>query len=278
MAVHAIRIGTSGWQYRHWRRVLYPESLPVSGWLERYAQVFDTVELNNTFYRLPGEQAVDAWRERTPAGFLFACKGSRYLTHMKRLLDTGPGVSRYLGLIERLRAKLGPILWQLPPQMARADAGRLDAFLEALPPRLRVAVEFRSEAWYTPAIAAVLDRHGAAFCEHDLVDRRPPRFTGGFRYARFHGTAGPYHGRYGRRALAPFAKDLQLFARREGDAFVYFNNDTGGHAVHDALDLLELVDQPAGASTARTRASSSSRVKGLGRNGTRSPSATPSSK
>jgi len=234
-----IHLGTSGYVYSHWRRVFYPKGLPAKRWLEHYARIFSTVELNATFYRLPTPAAVDGWREGTPPGFLFAAKGSRFLTHMKRLRDPGPGIERYFELILRLRRKLSVVLWQLPPQMNKADPDRLEQFLAKLPRRVRHAVEFRSDAWYTNEICGVLDAHGAAFCEHDLVARRPPRLTGGFRYLRFHGATGRYRGRYGTRALRPVARDL---SRSPVDAYVYFNNDHFGHAVRDALDLSHLLD------------------------------------
>jgi uncharacterized protein YecE (DUF72 family) len=234
-------IGTSGYAYPHWKQLFY-QGVSAPKWLERYAEVFSTVELNTTFYRLPTPAAVDGWRERSPLGFLFACKGSRFLTHMKRLLDPGPGIDRYFEVIGRLGKKLGPVLWQLPPQMVTADPGRLDAFLGLLPKRIRHAVEFRSEGWYTREVCAVLDRHRAAFCEHDLVARRPPSFTGGFRYLRFHGATGKYQGRYGRSGLRPLARQLARW-REQGEVFAYFNNDLHGHALLDAMDLSELVGQ-----------------------------------
>jgi len=237
-----IRVGTSGYAYDHWRHVFYPKGLPARRWLEYYARIFSTVELNTTFYRLPTASAVDRWRDETPPGFRFAAKGSRYLTHMKRLTDPGPGIDRYFELIHRLGKKLSVVLWQLPPQMNRADPERLARFLEWLPRHgLRHAVEFRSPSWYSAEVCAVLDAWGAAFCEHDLVRLRPPRVTGGFRYLRFHGATGKYRGRYGKRALRPFAKDLMTWP---GDAYVYFNNDHFGHAIRDALDLSELLGEP----------------------------------
>ena len=237
-----IHLGTSGYVYDDWRHVFYPRGLPTRRWLEHYSAIFPTVELNATFYRLPTPSAVDGWREGTPRGFRFAAKGSRYLTHMRRLKDPGPGIERYFELILRLGRKLSVVLWQLPPQMNRADPDRLAGFLDKLPRRgLRHAVEFRSAAWYSETICDVLDAHGAAFCEHDLVPARPPRLTGEFRYLRFHGATGKYRGRYGKRALRPFARDLRGFA---GDAYVYFNNDHFGHALRDALDLSELLGTP----------------------------------
>jgi uncharacterized protein YecE (DUF72 family) len=236
-----IRVGTSGYVYPHWRGLLYPEGLPQRDWLPAYARHFDTVELNATFYRLPTPEAVTRWRELVPPGFLFAVKGSRYLTHMKRLLDTGEGLRRFQHPVSRLREKLGPTLWQLPPRM-KPDLERLDRFLARLPPG-RHAVEFREAAWYSAETCAVLDAHGAAFCEHDNLKEQPPRLTGGWRYLRFHGTTGRYSGRYGEEALRPHAEDLLAWAARRRDAFVYFNNDLGGHAVRDAAALLRLLGE-----------------------------------
>ena len=236
-----IHLGTSGYVYAHWRHIFYRSGLPAGSWLERYAEVLSTVELNTTFYRLPSAAAVDGWRERTPPGFRFAAKGSRYLTHMKRLTDPGPGIDRYFEVVSRLGRKLSVVLWQLPPQMTRPDPDRLARFLERLPHNgLRHALEFRSAGWYTEEVCAVLESHGAAFCEHDLVQLRPPRPTGGFRYLRFHGATGKYRGRYGRRALRSVAQDL---LRWSGDAYVYFNNDQHGHALMDALDLSALLGE-----------------------------------
>lgn len=236
-----VLVGTSGFVYQHWRDVLYPRDLPQRAWLARYAAEFPTVELNNTFYRLPRPEAVARWRAETPGEFVFAAKGSRYLTHMKRLLEPRPGLERYFAPVSLLGPKLAVVLWQLPPRWS-ANAERLDAFLAALPRQFRHAVEFRDASWYDEAICEVLDRHGAAFCEHDLVTRPPPRQTGGFRYLRFHGATSKYRGRYGAEALAPVARDLARFAAR-GDAFVYFNNDLGGHAIHDARDLTAMLPE-----------------------------------
>jgi uncharacterized protein YecE (DUF72 family) len=234
-----LRIGTSGWTYRHWIGVFYPPSLPQAEWLPWYARFFDTVELNTTFYRLPSAAAAARWREVAPSGFTFAAKGSRYLTHLKRVLDEGPGIERFFDPMSRLGRKLGPVLWQLPPRFA-PDPDRLDRFLARLP-KGRHAVEFRDERWYTTAVCDVLDRHGAAFCEHDRIARPPPRPTGGWRYVRFHGPTGSYTGRYGPALLRPRAEDLLAWAGEGRAAWVYFNNDLGGHAIHDALELLRQV-------------------------------------
>jgi uncharacterized protein YecE (DUF72 family) len=235
-----VLVGTSGWQYAHWRERLYPAGLAQSRWLAFYAERFDTVEVNGTFYRLPSAEAAAGWAERTPPRFVFACKGSRFLTHMKRLLDHDEGLARFFAPLAPLGRKLAVVLWQLPPQMTRADPERLDRFLAALPahaPGVRHAVEFRSAGWYEREVCDVLDAHGAAFCEHDLVPLSPPRLTGGFRYLRWHGATGKYRGRYGARWAADVAGELRRWKRRGRDAFVYFNNDVEGHAVADARDL-----------------------------------------
>lgn len=232
-----VHVGTSGYAYKHWRGILYPKGLPERAWFRRYAEVFGTVELNATFYRLPEAETVERWRDEAPDGFLFACKGSRFITHMKRIRDVEEPLRRYFEPVGRLGRKLAVVLWQIPPRMG-ADPGRLDAFLARLPAGPRYAFEFRHDGWYTAEVCRVLDRHRTAFCEHDLVDRPPPRLTGGFRYLRFHGTTGRYAGRYGPDAMRKVARDLARPAPRGVPAFAYFNNDLGGHAVLDALDLL----------------------------------------
>ena len=240
-----IHVGTSGYVYGDWRGILYPRGLGSARWLPRYAEAFGTLELNATFYRLPVPGSARRWRDCTPPSFVFAAKGSRFLTHMKRLKDTDLGLRRYYERVGPLGDKLAVVLWQLPPQMNKPDLGRLDAFLAAQPRGPRQAFEFRDEAWYTPEVCDVLDRHHAAFCEHDLIARRPPRITGGFRYVRFHGTheTKKYHGRYGAARLRPWARDLARWRDGGGSAFVYFNNDWEGAALYDARELSARLDQ-----------------------------------
>jgi uncharacterized protein YecE (DUF72 family) len=232
-----IRIGTSGYLYQHWRGVLYPERLATARWLRRYAEVFDTLELNSTFYRLSTPTAAERWRAETPPGFVFAAKGSRFITHMKKLNDPRQALQRFFAPLRPLGSKLQVILWQLPPRFQVDALPRLEAFLRLLPRRYRHAVEFREASWYLPEVAAVLARHETGFCEHDLVPLPAPSFTGGFRYLRFHGATGKYDGRYGAEGLRDVGLDLRRWRRRGRDAYVFFNNDIGGHAVHDALAL-----------------------------------------
>src|SRR5579872_5068794 len=160
MALGTVYIGTSGWHYQHWRGPFYPEKLPASKMLEFYTQHFDTVELNNTFYRLPPEKGLAQWRETTPAHFRFAAKGSRYLTHMKKLKDPEKGVGNFFSRVDQLGAKLGPIVFQLPPHWG-ADPGRLDEFLQSLPPRRRYAFELRDPSWHAEDVYRILRRRHA---------------------------------------------------------------------------------------------------------------------
>jgi uncharacterized protein YecE (DUF72 family) len=223
--------------------VLYPSGLPQRRWLEHYAARYPTVEVNATFYRLPTASAVEGWRARVPPSFRFACKGSRFLTHMKRLTDSGVGLRRFFDPLRALGNQLAVVLWQLPPQMDRPDAERLSRFARGLPRDVRHVFEFRDAAWYVPAVMSVLEGHGIGLCEHDLLGPVPhdARPDVPFRYVRFHGSGVRYGGRYGPDALARVARDLDR-SRREGrDAYVYFNNDIGGGAVHDAEALTALL-------------------------------------
>ncbi len=236
-----IHVGTSGFSYRHWRGIFYQNSLAASRWLAFYARVFDCVELNATFYRLPRVQTVGAWAHEVPERFRFAVKGSRYLTHLRKLLDREAGVRRFFDALEPLGKKRGPVLWQLPGWF-RADPDRLDGFLAALP-KGRNALEVRHPSWLATEVYRVLERHRTALVVHDALDAAwpwPP--PGPFVYWRFHGTTGAYAGRYGRARLKEVARRVEDLGRA---AWLFFNNDTGAHAVQDALDLLDLLGMPA---------------------------------
>jgi uncharacterized protein YecE (DUF72 family) len=235
-----LSIGTSGWQYRDWRGRWYPAGVPQRLWLEHYAGHFGVVEINNAFYRLPERSTFARWRERTPAGFRFAVKMSRYLTHVKRLRDPAEPVARFLERADALGDKLGPVLLQLPPTL-RADLAALDATLARFPARVRVAVEPRHPTWFTDECRALLERRNAALCWADRRGRpvAPLWVTADFGYLRLHeGRAHPWP-RYGRAALESWARRLD--AVREG--FVFFNNDPGGAAVTDADALIALLDR-----------------------------------
>jgi len=236
-----IFIGTSGWHYQHWRGVFYPERLPQREWLAYYAERFRTVELNATFYRLPPAHAPELWRSSTPAGFLFAAKGSRFLTHMKKLGDPEAAVEKFFDRIKGLGKKLGPIVFQLPPQWP-ADPDRLKAFFDALPKRRRYAFEFRNPTWNTPGIYRILARHNAALCIFDLAGEQSPiETTGDFTYIRLHGPGGQYQGSYDDRALRRWAKRIEDWGLES--VYVYFDNDQAGYAPRNAQRLAEILGQ-----------------------------------
>jgi uncharacterized protein YecE (DUF72 family) len=241
----SIRIGCSGWQYPHWRGDFYPSGLASTRWLEHYASRFDTVEINNTFYRLPEAAAFEAWRRRTPPGFLFAVKASRYLTHMKKLKDPAEPLDRLFARARHLGNRFGPVLYQLPPHWP-LNLERLGRFLESLPRGHRQAMEFREPSWYCDAVFRLLEGHHVALCLHDMRGSASGRLAvGPFVYVRFHGSAG-YTGRYAEEALRGWADWLAGRARDGAPVFAYFNNDAGGHAPHDAMRLRQLVDRAMG--------------------------------
>jgi uncharacterized protein YecE (DUF72 family) len=233
-----LRIGTSGYQYPHWRSVFYPERLPTREWLRYYSTRFDTVEINNTFYQLPSEKTFDTWRETAPEGFCFALKFSRYGSHVKRLKDPAPTIQRFLERAERLRLSLGPILVQLPPRWHVAP-DRLEGFFSAAPPEHRWAIEFRDPSWLCEEVYAILRRHEAALCVHDLIERHPREITAPWMYLRFHGER--YAGSYSHQALRAEAKRIRSHLRDGLDVFVYFNNDAEGYAPKNAEQLRRYV-------------------------------------
>ncbi|MCQ8774561.1 DUF72 domain-containing protein [Streptomyces telluris] len=231
-----LHVGTSGWQYKDWRGVLYPDGCPQRLWLEEYAKGFATVENNNAFYRLPPPGTFGDWHDRTPAGFVMAVKASRYLTHIKRLRDPQEPVGRLMRHAAALGDRLGPVLLQLPPTL-RADPGLLDTALGCFPDGVRVAVEPRHDSWWTDEVRAVLRGHGAALCWADHGSRpvTPLWRTAPWGYVRFHsGLARPWP-RYGRAALASWAGRIADTWPDRAHVYAYFNNDPGGAAVHDAV-------------------------------------------
>ncbi len=237
-----ILIGTSGWHYRHWVGPFYPDDMRPAEFLPHYARFFATTEINSTFYRLPTTPTLASWRDATPPGFVFACKASRYITHMKKLRDPEPSAKRFFQTIEALGDKLGPILFQLPPRW-RADADRLAAFLAALPSGGRYVFELRDESWSTPAIYKLLERRNVALCIYELDRRRSPiEITADFIYLRLHGPGGPYQGSYDDRALADWAARLLTWRKAGLDVYAYFDNDEKAHAVGDARRLCARVE------------------------------------
>ncbi|HZQ93342.1 MAG TPA: DUF72 domain-containing protein [Terriglobales bacterium] len=232
-----LRIGTSGWHYKHWRGSFYDERCPASGMLASYVQQFDAVEINNTFYRLPKAETLRVWRDCTPPGFCFALKASRFITHNKKLKDPQNALDRFLPpVVEGLGKKLGPILFQLPPAWA-VNAERLEQFLAALPKRLRYAFEFRHPSWHVPPVCEVLRVYNAAFCIFELAGLHSPlEITADFAYVRLHGPGGKYQGSYSDQAIAEWAARIRSW-RGLREVHVYFDNDQAGYAAENALRL-----------------------------------------
>jgi uncharacterized protein YecE (DUF72 family) len=222
--------------YKHWRGVVYPASLPVRQWFEHYTTLFDTVEVNNTFYRLPTEAAVESWAAQAPLGFIYSLKLGSFGSHRMKLRDAESWLPNHLDRLQRLGTSAGPTLVQLPPRWRR-NAARLDEFLSAAPSTRRWAVELREPSWLNDEIYDVLADHGAALCIHDLLTGHPWELTTNWTYIRFHGPAAtehPYQGAYGKDNLLPIANRLRSWLAQGVDVYAYFNNDDSGYAVQDA--------------------------------------------
>ena len=235
-----IRIGTSGWEYPHWVGDFYPRDLPRERRLEFYAERFDTVELNNSFYRLPDGDVFERWSGRVPDRFTFAVKASRYLTHVRRLREPAEPIERLWTRARRLGRRLGPVLYQLPPRW-RPNRERLAAFLAAIPTGHPQAIEFRDRRWYGPWLTEMLDGADVGLCVHDMPGSAPkPEPIGRTVYVRFHGAGERYGGTYSPQLLGAWARRVHEWSQ-DRPVWAYFNNDIGGHAVRDAERLRSYV-------------------------------------
>jgi uncharacterized protein YecE (DUF72 family) len=234
----ALRVGTSGYHYDHWKGVFYPPGLPKAEWFSHYARQFDTVEINNTFYRLPEATTFEAWREQAPKGFCYALKFSRYGSHIVRLKKPRGTIRKFLARANRLGEFLGPILVQLPPNW-KADPERLAAFMKVAPKDHRWAVEFRDMRWLCEEVFAILREHDSALCIHDMIADHPRLVTAKWVYLRFHGDR--YGGCYSPQFLAARAVEIREYLSQGLDVFAYFNNDAEGYAVRNAADLRRYV-------------------------------------
>jgi uncharacterized protein YecE (DUF72 family) len=236
--VKPVHVGCSGWNYKDWRGLVYPKGLPPSRWLEHYATLFDTVEVNSTFYRLARPDAVARWVEQTPEGFVFALKASRYLTHVKRLKDLGQGVRRFYDSVAPLveSPKLGPVLWQLPENFHRDDE-RLAQALDGLPPG-RHCFEFRHESWFVPEVYRLLREHGVALVIGDTAKRpfQAHEMTTDWTFVRFHQGRRGRRGNYSVAELEEWAARIARWRERV-EVFAYFNNDWEGFAVQNGIWL-----------------------------------------
>jgi uncharacterized protein YecE (DUF72 family) len=236
-----IRIGTSGWYYDHWKEVFYPAGLAKSKWFEHYAQHFDTVEVNNTFYHLPKEKTLQRWYEIAPKGFLYVVKANRYITHIKKLKDASEPLERFFERVNLLKGKLGPILYQLPPSLHK-DLDLLGDFIKLLPRRKTAVFEFRHQSWYENDTYDLLRKLGVGFCIHDMPGKESPHIvTNDVIYVRFHGTTGRYAGNYPESTLQDWAEWLRNQTQKARTIYAYFNNDIHGHAIKNAQQLKELM-------------------------------------
>ena len=229
-------IGTSGWVYPHWRGLFYPEGVPQGRWLEFYARHFSTVELNNSFYHLPSERAFLRWKETTPPGFRFSVKVSRLITHLKKLRNVEAPLENFLSRARLLGEKLGPLLYQTPPNLHR-DLALLESFLRLLPRDLRHVFEFRHQSWLEEEVYELLGLYGVGFCIYDMPGLTTRVLaTAPYAYIRFHGATGLYYSCYSDGELEQWAQRIRALPAR--DVFIYFNNDAEAHAVANARALL----------------------------------------
>lgn len=234
-------IGTSGWHYEHWRGLFYPGKLAKPKWLEFYAQHFNTVELNNSFYHLPSERAFVNWRESSPKDFVFAVKVSRFITHIKRLKNVEEPLQNFLARAGFLQDKLGPLLYQLPPGMKRNDEA-LEDFLAILSRQYRHVFEFRHKSWFDDSVFDILKEYNAGLCVFDMPDFSCPVVTtADFAYVRFHGSTGLYWSCYSDKELYDWAKKIKELSKNLETVYIYFNNDAGAYAVNNAKTLGRLL-------------------------------------
>lgn len=235
---HKYYIGTSGWHYEHWRGLFYPERLAKAKWLEFYAGHFGTVELNNSFYHLPSEKAFLGWRESSSEDFVFAVKVSRFITHIKRLKNVEEPVENFLSRARLLEGKLGPLLYQLPPNM-KCNSEVLESFLSLLPRGCKHVFEFRNESWINDGIFDILRRYNVGLCIFDMPGFTCPLVaTADFAYIRFHGSAGLYSSCYSDEELFRWAENIANLGRNLKTIYIYFNNDAEAFAVKNAIRLM----------------------------------------
>jgi uncharacterized protein YecE (DUF72 family) len=239
-----IYIGTSGWHYRHWIGTFYPAGTKSEHQFDYYKQHFNTVEINNSFYKLPAAETFSGWKKNSPEDFLFVVKASRYITHQKKLTDPRATTERFFARVKFLRKKLGPILFQLPPTW-KVNVERLRNFLQILPKKFRYVFEFRNSTWYSDEVVNLLKEYNCAFCIYELAGHRSPlHVTADFVYIRLHGPGEKYRGSYTRQQLKAWALRCRKWQKEKVDVFVYFDNDQMGYAAFNAQVLKTLLLPP----------------------------------
>lgn len=235
-----VRIGTSGYQYKHWKGDFYPQDMAVKDWFDHYTKFFDTVEINNTFYRMAQAETFAEWKAAAPKDFCYVIKYSKFGTHRKKLKDPQGHVNYFLERVVHLGDTLGPVLVQLPPKWKR-NVERLRNFLEVTPRDLRWAIEVRDPDWLDEEFYAVLREFNAALVIHDMIPSHPRVTTANWIYLRYHGQN--YAGSYTEAELSKIADDIKDHRQHGRDVFAFFNNDLGGHAVRNALTLKKMLGQ-----------------------------------
>lgn len=234
-------IGTSGWHYKHWKGTFYPADIKDSDQFSYYGKVFKTVELNNSFYHLPALSTFTEWRKSSPRDFIFSVKGSRYITHMKKLKVDKPSIRKFMSHAGRLKEKLGPILFQLPPHW-KINIQRLADFLPLLPKEHRYTFEFRNPTWYVKETYELLQQYNSAFCIYELAGHLTPlQVTADFVYIRLHGPGNKYQGSYPDRTLKKWAIRCKQWQQEKKQVYIYFDNDQAGYAAFNAKRLMELM-------------------------------------
>lgn len=241
--IAAIHIGTSGWHYKHWEGVFYPKEIKPDKYLSYYKNYFSTVEINNSFYKLPKENALKMWRDTVPTGFIFAMKASRFITHNKKLKEPEIHSKIFLDKAAIIGKKLGPILFHIPPYW-NINLERLNNFLNVLPKEHNYVFEFRDSSWFNSKIYNLLQQHNAGFCIYDMGDFTTPKIiTANFIYVRMHSPPASYGGNYAPHYLAKWADDFINWAEQGKEIYCYFNNDIYGYAVKNALALRTILDE-----------------------------------
>jgi uncharacterized protein YecE (DUF72 family) len=237
-----IHIGTSGWHYKHWKGTFYPKEIKLKDHFSYYLNFFDTIEINNTFYRLPSKETFIKWHNTAPKDFIYAVKASRYITHLKKLQDISKSENLLLQNASFLKKHLGPILFQLPPGW-EINIERFKNFLEILPKKYRYVFEFRNKTWYNETIYGLLQQHNAAFCIYELAGQLSPiKITADFVYVRLHGPDGKYQGSYDDDTLIKWAEYCKIWLAKGKEVFIYFDNDEKGYAAFNAIRLKELLN------------------------------------
>ncbi len=237
-----IHIGTSGWHYQHWRGSFYPQALAQKHWLNYYAEHLATVEINNSFYRLPSVEMLKKWRNMVPKEFLFTVKASRYITHRKKLKNPRATLSKLLERVGVLEEKLAAILFQLPPLWSFNEE-RFKDFVAVLPKDYRYAFEFRDRSWFNESVYEILTAQKMAFCLYEIGGQLSPQtITTNFIYLRLHGSKGSYRGQYNCQTLSEWADAFSTWTSQGKEIYCYFNNDERGYAPQDALNLQKIIE------------------------------------